>query len=123
MQITICRLNLNNTATNFKCSKVCCSTTDIGNKNNLIAVAINSITITQCGGCRLIDNTTYIQTCNFTRILNSSSRIITIVCWTSDDSISNLLAKIILCSLLHLLKNHSRNLLRCIKFSININTR
>ncbi|MPM54471.1 hypothetical protein SDC9_101249 [bioreactor metagenome] len=71
----------------------------------------------------LIDDSLHFKTSNLTSLFSSLTLRVAKVCRNSDNSLSNLLTKIVFCSLFHLLKNHCRDLLRGILSSVDIYSR
>ena len=90
--------------------------------NNLHIFICLIKTISQRRCCWFIDNTTNIQTCNFTCFFCCLTLCIIKVCRNSNYCFSNCFTKIIFCSLFHLLNDNSGKFLWCILFVINNNT-
>ena len=77
-------------------------------------------TVSQCGSGRLVDDTAHLQTCDFARLLGGLTLRVGEVGRNRDDGFRNLLSEVILGSLLHLLKDDRRNLLRRVLTSVDI---
>ena len=77
-------------------------------------------TVSQCGSGRLVDDTAHLQTCDFARLLGGLTLRVGEVGRHRDDGFRNLLSEGILGSLLHLLKDDRRNLLRRVLTSVDI---
>lgn len=76
--------------------------------------------VSQCGSGRLVDDTAHLQTCDFARLLGGLTLRVGEVGRNRDDGFRNLLSEVILGSLLHLLKDNRRNLLRRVLTSVDI---
>ena len=121
VSITIGRKYLEYAATELKDRDIECTTTQVEYGNLHILVSLVN-TVSQSCGCRLINDTLNVQTCNLTSLLSCLTLRVREVSRNCDDCICNLLSEIILCSLLHLLENHCRNLLWSIFATLDFNT-
>jgi len=117
MGITISSKNLVNSAigalVKSKKRHIIGTTTKIGNKNVLLLAGLALIiTESDSGSGRLVDHTEDIETSDATSILSGETLRISEVSGASDDSVLNRLVEVILSGTLHLLKDHSGDLLR-----------
>ena len=118
VSITIGRKYLEYAATELQDRDIECTTTKV-EYSNLVSLVTP---VSQSCSCRLIYDTLNVQTCNLTSLLCSLTLWVREVSRNCDYSICNLLSEIILCSLLHLLENHCRNLLWSILATLDFNT-
>mmetsp|Transcript_96514 Transcript_96514/g.300543 ORF Transcript_96514/g.300543 Transcript_96514/m.300543 type:complete len:167 (-) Transcript_96514:435-935(-) len=84
--------------------------TQVINQDVLLCLLVE--TVSNGGGCWLVDDAQHIQPRNGTRILCRLPLGIVEVRWHRDHGVFDLLSQIILCSLLHLSEDHGRNFLR-----------
>ena len=99
-----------------------CTTTAVKYNNLEVLIALIK-TESQGSSSRFVDNTTDIQTGNFTSFFGGLTLAVVEVSRHGYNCIRNLCTKIILGSFLHLLQDNRRNLLRSIETTVNINTR
>ena len=76
----------------------------------------------RCRG-RFVDDTLHVQTRNLAGFLGSLALGVAEVCRHRDHGLGNLLTEIVLSGLLHLLEYHSRNLLRAVETTVDVNPR
>ena len=118
MCVTVCSQNLDNTVTDFDDGNVEGTAAQVINHNFLFVFVIQ--TVCQCCGCRFVDDTLYIQTCNFAGILCCLSLRVIEVSRNSDNCLCYGFAQISLCVCFQLLQNHSRDFLRRICLAFNV---
>mmetsp|Transcript_11327 Transcript_11327/g.16686 ORF Transcript_11327/g.16686 Transcript_11327/m.16686 type:complete len:212 (+) Transcript_11327:1267-1902(+) len=111
MGISIGSKNLKYTIVDGQKSNIESSTTKIENKNIGLSSSLVH-TVSNGGSGRLIDNTLNLHTGDGTSILSCLTLGIVEVSRNSHNGVLDILSKEGLSSGLHLLKNHSRNLLR-----------
>ena len=116
--ITGSRKYFDDTITNLNDGNIKCTTTKVIYHNLLLAFIIQTISKRCC--CWLVDNTFYIQTCNFTCIFGCLTLCVVKVSRNCNYSLCYLLTtKVILCIAFQFLKNHSGNFLWCVFLVIN----
>ena len=79
-------------------------------------------TVGQSGCGRLIDDALDVETGDLASLLGGLALGVGEVCGDRDDSLGNLLAEIVLGSLLHLLEDDGGNLLRSIQAAVDVDT-
>ena len=120
--ITSSCFNFKHTIAKFKNRNIVCTTTTVKYTDSHILISLIK-TICKWCCCRLIYDTTYIKSCNFSSLLSCLTLCIIKICRYCNYSLFNFLSKIIFSCLLHLLKNHSWQLLWSIFFITNNNAR
>ena len=122
VSITVCRKYFEYTTTKFKDRYIECTTTKVEHSNLHVFVSLVQ-TISKSSGCRFVHNTFYFQTGNLSGFFRSLTLRVREICRNSDYCFRYFLSKIIFSSFLHFLKNHSRNFLRSVQTSVDVNTR
>ncbi len=122
MGVTICGENFKYTTTEFQDGNIEGATTEVEDGNLHLFVGLVDTVCQSCSG-RLVDDTTDFQACDFSGFLCSLTLCVREISRNSDDCIRHFLTQIVFCRLLHLLKDHCRNLLRCIFAPLDFYTR
>ncbi len=120
--VTVGRFHLKHTVAKLQNRDIESTATEVKHSDFLILVALVK-TVGQSGCGRLVDYTLHVETRDFTGLLRGLTLCVVEVSGHSDYSVGNRLTEIILGSLLHLLKNHGRNLLRSVLAAVDIDTR
>ena len=118
MRIAVGSLNLNDTVSNFNNGHIKGTAAQVVYHDILLFFIVQ--TICQCSCGRLVDNTFYFQTCNFTCILGGLALCVIKICGNGNHSLIYLFSQIALRICLQLLQNHSGDLLGRILFPINV---
>ena len=80
-------------------------------------------TVSKCGGSRLVDDTTNLETCNLAGFLGGLTLAVVEVGRYSDDGFGHLASEEVLSGLLHFLKHDGADLLRGEETSVDVDTR
>ena len=121
MGVPVGSFYLKHPVTKLKDGYVKGSTSKVIDNDSLILIFFVQ-TISQRSGCGLIDNTLHIQAGNFSGFLCCLTLSIIKIGRNSDHSLRYFFTQILLSGLLHFLKRHRRNFLRCIKTVVNFDT-
>ena len=103
--VTVGGLDLEHTVSELHDGNIECTATEVEHGDfHVLVLLVKAV----CKGCRsrLVDNSLHIETCNLAGFLGCLALGVREICRHGDDSLSDRLAEIILCSLLHLLENH-----------------
>ena len=95
MRISTSRFYLNHIVSHFKNRDIKCSSSKVIDDNFLIFLFIESICERSCS--RLVNNSLYLKTCNFSCIFCCLSLCIVKVCRNSDNRLGHLVSKSCLC--------------------------
>ena len=107
--VTGCRQYFDNAVTNFNNRYIESTATKVINHDFLFFLIVQSVCQSSC--CRLVDDTFYIETCDFSGIFCCLTLCVIEVCRNCDNCLCNLLSKISFCICFQFLKDHSRNFL------------
>ena len=115
MSVTCSRLDLKDAIFNGENGDIKGAATQIKDENVLLLAFILLLVqaISDGSGCRLIDDSENIETCDDASILGGLSLGVIEVGGDSDDGIIDIMTKVGLSSFLHLEENHGRDLLGC----------
>ena len=119
VSITVGRQYFEHAATEFQDRNIKCTTTQVEHSHLHVFVGFVD-TVSQSCCCRFIHNTFYIQTCNLSGFFRCLALRIGEIGRHCDNSFCYFLTQIIFGCLLHLLKNHGRDFLRCVVTSVNV---
>jgi len=112
MGVTSSGLNVEDTTLDREEGDIESTTTKIENENVLLILGLTGTkTVSNSSGSGLVDDTEDVKTRNGTSVLGSLTLSVVEVGGDSDDSLLDLLANLGLSNLLHLGKNHGRDLL------------
>ena len=114
MGITIGSEHLKHAATELEDRDIERTTTKVENSDLHVLVGFVH-TVSQSGSRRLVDDTAHLQTSDLTSLLGSLTLRVGEVSRYGDDSLVDLLTEVVLSGLLHLLQDHSRDFLRCVR--------
>ncbi len=117
VRITVGSQNLDNAVTDLDNRYIEGTAAQVINHDLLLGLIIQ--TISQRCGCRLVDDTLYLEAGNASCVLGGLSLGIVEVCRNSDDSLTDLLTEICLGICLQLLQDHCGNLLRCVALAVD----
>ena len=120
--VTIGRLHLKHAVAKFEDGDIECTATEVEHRDFLVLVALVK-TVGQRGCCRLVHDASNSKTCNFAGFLGGLTLRIIEVGRHRDNGFLHFLTQIIFGGLLHFLKNHCRNFLRCVFAAVNVDTR
>lgn len=121
--MSISSFNFENTFFNCKKWYIKSSTTKIEDENIFFLFWLSIKTISNSGGCWLINNSEYVDTWDSSSIFSSLSLGIIEIGWDCDNCISHIFSKICFSNFFHFLKNHRWNLFSleflCLSFILN----
>ena len=122
MGVAVGRFDLKDATTQFQDRDIECATTQVKHCNALVIVGLVQ-TIGKSSSCRLVDDALHLQAGDFTRLDGSLALCVAKVGRHGDDCTIDCGSEVVLSSLLHLLQHHSRNLLRGVLTSTNLDSR
>ncbi len=115
-------LNLKHAVAKLKDRDIECAATEVEHSDLLILVGlVKTVGERSCG--RLVHDTFHGQTRDLAGFLCSLTLRVVEVCRYGDHSLGDCLSEIILGGLLHLLEDHSRDLLRSVVAAVDVDTR
>ena len=120
--VAIGRLNFEDAVAEFENRDIECAAAEVEHCDLLILVGLVEAVGEGCGG-RLVDDTAHFQTGDLAGFLGCLTLRVVEVGRHGDDSLVDGRAEIIFGSLLHLLKDHGRDLLRSILAAVDVDAR
>ena len=121
VSVTVCRQYFEYTATEFEDRDIECTTTEV--EYSYLHVLVSLVdTVSQSSSSRFVYDTLHFQTCNLTSFLSSLTLRVREVSRNCDNRFSYFLAEVVFSSLLHLLKNHSRDFLWSVETAVDVYT-
>ena len=120
--ITVGGFNFEHTVAELQDGDIECTAAEVEDSHlHILVLLVQAV----CQGSRgrLVHNTLNGKTCDLARLFGSLTLTVAEVCRNGNDSLADGLSQIIFGSLLHLLENHCRDLLRRIETVVYLDTR
>ena len=116
--VSCCGKNFDNTVTDLDDGNIESTASKVVYHDLLLFLVIQSVCQSCCG--RLVDDTFYIKTCDFTGIFGSLTLCVVEVSRNGDNCFCYFLTKVVLCITFQFLKDHSGDLLRRVFLSFDV---